>query len=169
MGLKLAAVLSGSSTPFKRHSAEVTPPATPSNDITTSTTPGIVPPPPPTPVVGPGGIPIPPPPPPSLSSSSSQPHMKRVNWQKMARTDGTVWGEVGPIPMFSYYHSPIPLFSYHHSLIPHSSLQLSGLDEAIELAELESQFAFRKSKGQQTSPHPHTLPTLTHIQSPQRP
>ena len=88
-----------SSTPLKRQSTEATPPATPTTmaDITTSSTPGLIPPPPPTPVMGPGGIPLPPPPPPS--SLTSQPHMKRVNWQKMTRTDGTVWGEVSLIPI----------------------------------------------------------------------
>ena len=77
----------------------------------------------------------------------------------MARTDGTVWGEVGPIPIFSYYHSPILILSFP---IPRY-IQLSGLDEAIELAELESQFAFRKSKGQQLpTPTPSLLSPLTH-------
>ena len=187
VGLKLAAVLSGSSTtPLKRHSAEATPPTTPTNDITTSTTPGTVPPPPPTPVVGPGGVPIPPPPPPSFSSAQ-QPLMKRVNWQKMARTDGTVWGEVCAshshvlILPFPRSHTPIPMFSYSHTtLLPHSHilmlpffpfliplLQLSGIAEAIELAELESQFALRKSRGQQTAPPSLTPPPCT-LQSQRR-
>ena len=103
----------GTSTPQRRRSTEATPTATPPTavaDITSFSTPGIVPPPPPTPAVGPGGVPLPPPPPPP--SLSSQPHMKRVNWQKMTKTDGTVWGEVGLIPMF---HTAIPQISHSYS------------------------------------------------------
>ena len=152
--------LSAGSRTSTPHSTEATPPATPPvsmADITASSTPGLIPAPPPTPAIGPGGVPLPPPPPPS--SLSSQPHLKRVNWQKMATTDGTVWGEVSLIPILPYSHSPIPT-------------QLSGLDEAIELAELDSQFALRKSKGQlaDSTPHPPILPSslppsLPHSQS----
>ena len=58
----------------------------------------------------------------------------------MPKTEGTVWGEVSPIPMLSYCHTFI--LPFH--------IQLSGLDEAIELAELDTQFAMHKSKGQLT-------------------
>lgn len=72
-------------------------------DTSAVSTPGGAPPlppnPPPTPAVGVGGVPIAPPPPPPalLGSSSSQSHLKRVNWEKLHGTEGTIWKEVSPI------------------------------------------------------------------------
>ena len=52
--------------------------------------------PPPTPQGGVGGVPVPPPPPPTLpGAGSSQTHLKRVNWEKVHSTEGTIWREVG--------------------------------------------------------------------------
>ena len=143
VGQSLSALLTGgASSPQKRRSTEATPPATPTSatmvNITYTSTPATIPPPPPTPEIGAGGVPIPPPPPPSLPTA--EPHLKRVNWQKMPKAEGTVWGEVSPIPMLSYCHTFI--LPFH--------IQLGGLDEAIELAELDTQFAMHKSKGQLT-------------------
>ncbi len=75
---------------------------TTSNESTVSTAEvPLPPPPPPTPQGGVGGVPVPPPPPPpSLPvDSSAQAHLKRVNWEKIHSTEGTIWREVGPIPM----------------------------------------------------------------------
>lgn len=47
------------------------------------------------------------------------------------------------------FDSHVFILSYTHSPI---LTQLSGLNEAIELADLDTQFAVRKSKGQHSSP-----------------
>ena len=63
-------------------------------DISAFSTPGVpMPPnPPPTPQ---GGIPVPPPPPPALpGGAAAQSTLKRVNWEKIHGTEGTIWGEV---------------------------------------------------------------------------
>lgn len=58
-------------------------------------TPGVpLPPnPPPTPAGGVGAIPIPPPPPPTVPGDTHS-HLKRVNWEKIHGTEGTIWREV---------------------------------------------------------------------------
>ena len=79
---------------------------------------GAPPPPPPppfTPMVGPDGVPLPPPPPPSSSLHTSS-NLKRVNWDKLNSTEGTIWRE------------------------------LSGLEDALELCEIESKFSNQKPK-----------------------
>ena len=67
-------------------------------DVSTMSTPGGVPlppNPPPTPAGGVGGVPVPPPPPPALSQQQQQQaHLKRVNWEKLHGTEGTIWKEV---------------------------------------------------------------------------
>ena len=69
-------------------------------DVSTTSTPGVpLPPnPPPTPQ---GGIPVPPPPPPTLPGAagvdSHRSNLKRVNWEKIHGTEGTIWREVGLI------------------------------------------------------------------------
>jgi hypothetical protein len=66
-------------------------------DTSTMSTPGGVPlppNPPPTPVGGVGGIPVPPPPPPSLPGGQQGSNLKRVNWEKLYGTEGTIWKEV---------------------------------------------------------------------------
>ena len=51
--------------------------------------------PPPAPQGGVGGVPIPPPPPPSLpGTTGTQSRLKRVNWEKIHDTEGTIWREV---------------------------------------------------------------------------
>lgn len=64
-------------------------------DVSAFSTPGIpMPPnPPPTPQ---GGIPVPPPPPPALpgGAAAAQSNLKRVNWEKIHGTEGTIWREV---------------------------------------------------------------------------
>lgn len=50
--------------------------------------------PPPTPASGVGGVPIPPPPPPALPGAAAPSHLKRVNWEKLHGTEGTIWKEV---------------------------------------------------------------------------
>ena len=63
-------------------------------DISAFSTPGVpMPPnPPPTPQ---GGIPVPPPPPPALpGGAAAQSTLKRVNWEKIHGTEGTIWREV---------------------------------------------------------------------------
>lgn len=65
-------------------------------DSSTMSTPGSVPlppNPPPTPVGGVGGVPVPPPPPPAVPGGQ-QGHLKRVNWEKIYGTEGTIWKEV---------------------------------------------------------------------------
>ena len=71
-----------------------TPGAAGPGDISAFSTPGIpMPPnPPPTPQ---GGIPVPPPPPPALpGGAAAQSTLKRVNWEKIHGTEGTIWREV---------------------------------------------------------------------------
>lgn len=68
-------------------------------DASIMSTPGGVPfppNPPPTPVGGVGGVPVPPPPPPSIPGVQ-QGHLKRVNWEKLHGTDGTIWKEASPL------------------------------------------------------------------------
>ena len=77
------------STPILGHSI-------PAQDSSAMSTPGGVPlppNPPPTPIGGVGGVPVPPPPPPALPGAQ-QGHLKRVNWEKLYGTEGTVWKEV---------------------------------------------------------------------------
>lgn len=72
----------------------LTPP--PRHETSVMSTPGGVPlppNPPPTPTAGVGGVPIPPPPPPALPGVM-QSHLKRVNWEKIHGTEGTIWKEV---------------------------------------------------------------------------
>lgn len=70
----------------------------PSSELSTISTPGgipLPPNPPPTPHTGVGGIPVPPPPPPTLPGGASQAsRLRRVNWEKVHGTEGTIWGEV---------------------------------------------------------------------------
>ncbi len=67
-------------------------------DTSVYSTPGgtpLPPNPPPTPHIGVGGIPIPPPPPPTLPGGHGQTNkLKRVNWEKVQGTEGTIWSEV---------------------------------------------------------------------------
>ena len=69
---------------------------TPINNSTVSTPGGtsLLPNPPPTPAGGVGGIPIPPPLPPIVPGPPTQSHLKRVNWEKLHGTEGTIWKEV---------------------------------------------------------------------------
>lgn len=65
-------------------------------DSSVMSTPGGVPlppNPPPTPVGGVGGVPVPPLPPPTIPGVQ-QAHLKRVNWEKLHGTEGTIWKEV---------------------------------------------------------------------------
>jgi hypothetical protein len=96
------------------------PPSTPAGaagpgDISAFSTPGIpMPPnPPPTPQ---GGIPIPPPPPPALpGGAAAQSTLKRVNWEKIHGTEGTIWREVSKKNTNYYTTQPHDLSSISHS------------------------------------------------------
>lgn len=85
--------------PVLRHLATSTPilgRSLPAQDSSAMSTPGGVPlppNPPPTPIGGVGGVPVPPPPPPALPGAQ-QGHLKRVNWEKLYGTEGTIWKEV---------------------------------------------------------------------------
>lgn len=93
----------GETTPVKpaekRYITTSTPILRPSYQVPDSSiisTPGGVtlpPNPPPTPVGGVGGVPVPPPPPPAIPGGQ-QGHLKRVNWEKLYGTEGTIWKEV---------------------------------------------------------------------------
>ena len=73
-------------------------PNTAAHNISSTSTPGTIPlppNPPPTPKGGVGGAPIPPPPPPCLpGTADTQSRLKRVNWEKIHNTEGTIWSEV---------------------------------------------------------------------------
>ena len=65
-------------------------------DASTVSTPGVPMPPNPPPIPQ-GGIPVPPPPPPALpggATESQKSNLKRVNWEKIHGTEGTIWREV---------------------------------------------------------------------------
>lgn len=65
--------------------------------LSTPGNPPLPPNPPPTPAGGVGGVPIPPPPPPTLPGAAAPSHLKRVNWEKLQGTEGTIWKEVRKI------------------------------------------------------------------------
>lgn len=52
------------------------------------------PPPPPASAAGVPAPPLPPPPPPPSLTGASHSNLKRVNWEKLNQTEGTIWGEV---------------------------------------------------------------------------
>ena len=79
-------------------------------DVSAFSTPGVpMPPnPPPTPQ---GGIPIPPPPPPALpGGAAAHSNLKRVNWEKIHGTEGTIWREVSEKNSHLIFYSPCSMY-----------------------------------------------------------
>ena len=106
-------------------------------DVSSVSTPGVpLPPnPPPTPQ---GGIPVPPPPPPALpGAAGGGSNLKRVNWEKIHGTEGTIWKEVW-----------LQLYMCHDVFVSCVlfCVQLSGLEEALEYYDIEEKFARKKPK-----------------------